>query len=347
MEENLDTQRFCSAGTHTPLAAPTDLSAPEDGRTPPWGDVLLVIAFTTAVAVLCALFNVSELLRRWTAPWERIQLDELPAILLALALGLAWFARRRYQEARREIARRRDAETRASSALAHVRRLSQQHVNVQEQERRAIARELHDELGQYLQVVKLDAVGLRDDSEHNAESIGTRARAIIDNCNRIHEVLTNLLQHLSPVGLDELGLSAAVEHCVNTWQARLSGVKISLAASSDYNGIDEVSVLTAYRVVQEALTNVAKHANATDVRIVLERQHASGSTEGILVEVNDNGKGFDTGAPTRGLGLIGMRERVEGIGGFLGVESKTGHGARLVARIPASIAAPENSAWQV
>jgi len=346
MAEKLDTQRLGSAGTHSPLAAPNVQSVPEDGRAVPWGDVLLVIAFTTAVAVLCALFNVSELLRRWTAPWERIQLDELPPILLALALGLVWFAGRRYREARRELTRRRNAEIRASSALAHVRRLSQQYVNVQEQERRAIARELHDELGQYLQVVKLDAVGLRDDSEHNAESIVTRAGAMIDNCNRIHEVLTNLLQHLRPVGLDELGLSAAVEHCVNTWQTRLSGVKISLAASGDYSGIDEVSVLTAYRIVQEALTNIAKHANATDVCILLEREQASGSTDGILVEVNDDGTGFDPDAPTRGLGLIGMRERVEGIGGSLGVESRSGHGARLVARLPASIASPGNTAWQ-
>jgi signal transduction histidine kinase len=306
-------------------------------------DALVVVAFTVTVAALCAAFDVSELLRRWTAPWERIQLDELPAVLLALSLGLAWFARRRHVDARRELARRRAAEIRASSALAHVRRLSWQHISLQEQERRSIARELHDELGQYLQMVKLDAVVLRDDPRPDAVGVG--ARAIIDNCNHIHDALTGLLQHLRPVGLDELGLSAAIEHCVNSWQARRPNVDIDLISTGNYSDVAEASALTAYRIVQEALTNIAKHAAATSVTVLLERRHKAGSVGDLFVEVRDNGTGFDATAQTRGLGLVGMRERVEGLGGSLEVQSSIGHGTSLAMRIPVAMAAPRDASW--
>lgn len=345
MAGNPDTRRTSSAGHRTPLLPPGEVGAGDHARVLPWGDILIVVAFTAAVAALCALLNVSELLHQLTAPWERIQLDELPAILLALALGLAWFAWRRYREAQRELARRRAAEARASVALDHVRRLSRQHIHVQEQERRAIARELHDELGQYLQVVKLDAVALRDDAERSAEGVAARTGAIIDHCNRIHDGLTGLLQHLRPVGLDELGLSAAVEHCVSSWRARLPGTDVDLAVTGDYGDVAEASALTAYRAVQEALTNITKHAHATAVRVILQRVRPTGSVDQISVEIGDNGTGFDTGAPTRGLGLIGMRERVEGLAGSLEVKSSVGHGTRLVARIPASDSAPGDRAW--
>src|SRR5882672_6304361 len=124
-----------------------------------WQDTV-VVAFATAVmAMLCVQFDISEALRRWTAPWERFQLDELPAVLLVLAAGLAWFAVRRYWEAGRELLLRQAAEAQLAAALADNRRLSQQYVRLQETERKALARELHDELGQYLNVIKLDAVG--------------------------------------------------------------------------------------------------------------------------------------------------------------------------------------------
>jgi signal transduction histidine kinase len=338
--------RSATAAPHTPAQRPDETGEGDSDRALPWGDVVVVIAFAILVAALCALFNVSELMRRWTASWEHIQLDELPAILLAVALGLAWFAWRRYREAHQELARRRAAEVRAGLALSHVRRLSQRHITVQEQERRTIARELHDELGQYLQVVKLDAVVLRDDAARNDEAVGARASAIIDNCNHIHDVLTGLLQHLRPVGLDELGLSAALEHCVGSWRARLPGTVIDLTATDDYGDVGDSSALAIYRVVQEAMTNIAKHAHAKSVRVGLRRIRRTEAVEEICVEILDDGAGFETGGPTRGLGLIGMRERVESLGGSLEVTSTLGYGARLTARIPISSPASGTTEWQ-
>lgn len=303
-----------------------------------WTDALIVVLVTISAAFLCARFNVSEMLRRWTAPWERLQLDELPAVLVILSAGLAWFAARRYREAQREVARRRTAEAQVGLALTHVRRLSQQHVALQEQERRAIARELHDELGQYLQVIKLDAVSLRDAPTRDPVLRSTQAGAIVDNCNHLHTMLTGLLQRLRPVGLDELGLAAALEHCVSTWRTRLPGIDVQLTASGEYGDVSEACALTAYRLVQEALTNIAKHAGAHSVRVLLERTQGPKSRDAMHVEVTDDGKGFDMKSPAGGLGLIGMRERVEGLGGRLEVSGSPGMGTRLGAWIPAMTA---------
>lgn len=298
-------------------------------------DAILVASVTIGAWVLCGVFNITETLRHLTAPYERYQLDEIPSMLLVLGLGLTWFATRRYGEARQEIARRKLAEEQLAAALADNRRLAQQYVELQEAERKALARELHDELGQYLNVIKLDAVGLRDDQRASPAATHQRSNAIVENCNHIHGALATLIRELRPTGLDELGLAAAVEHCVQTWRTRLPDVSLRLSISGDFTTLPESTAVTLYRLVQEALTNVAKHAAAHQVAIRLER--AGGEDTGgerIEVTVADDGVGTTAGIPTRGLGLIGMRERVMALQGELAFASMPGHGFELAARIP-------------
>jgi two-component system, NarL family, sensor histidine kinase UhpB len=298
-------------------------------------DAVLVAIVTVGAWVLCAVFNVTERLHHLTAPYERYQLDELPSMLLALGVGLTWFATRRYGEARQEIARRKRAEAQLAAALADNRRLAQQYVELQEAERKALARELHDELGQYLNVIKLDAVGLRDDQRALPPAMQQRAGAIVENCNHIHGALATLIRELRPAGLDELGLAAAVEHCVQTWRTRLAGVSLGLSISGDFTTLPESMAVTLYRLVQEAMTNVAKHSAARHVTIHLKRA-ADGALGGERVEVTvaDDGVGTAAGLPTRGLGLIGMRERVMALRGELVLASTPGRGFELAARIP-------------
>lgn len=296
-------------------------------------DGVLVAAVTVATWLVCGLFNVTELLRRLNAPYERYQLDELPTVLLVLGLGLTWFATRRYGEARQEIARRKSAESQLAAALADNRRLAQQYVELQEGERKALARELHDELGQYLNVIKLDAVGIRNDAHASQAATHRRASTIVDNCNHIHGALATLIRELRPTGLDELGLAAALEHCVETWRARLPGTALQLSITGDYTGLPESITVTLYRLVQEALTNIAKHAAASQVSVRLDRAGAGGD-DWIDVAVADDGVGAAGGLPTRGLGLIGMRERVMALQGELTLSSPPGHGFELSARIP-------------
>jgi glucose-6-phosphate-specific signal transduction histidine kinase len=336
-----------------------------------WQDTAVVVFATAVMAILCVQFDFSEALRRWTAPWERFQLDELPAVLMVLAAGLAWFAARRYGEAGRELRRRQLAEAQLEAALTDNRRLSQQYVRLQEAERKSLARELHDELGQYLNVIKLDAVAIRDGRLTDPASLREQAGAIVTNGNHIHTVLTSLIRQLRPVGLDELGLGAALEHCIDTWRPRLPDVRLSLELSGEFGDLSEAVTLTVYRVVQEGLNNVAKHAAAGQVTMRLERDRAAterrpsgqrgnpqrgpareppaGASEGtpsagtppdpgspdfVTVTIADDGVGVDTKVPTQGLGLIGMRERVAALAGHLEVSSTPGSGFQLKARIP-------------
>jgi signal transduction histidine kinase len=279
------------------------------------------------MAIVSVQLDLSEALRRWTAPWERFQLDELPAVLAVLATGLAWFAARRYRDAGRELHRRKVAEAQLEAALADNRRLSQQYVRLQEAERKSLAAELHDELGQYLNVIKLDAVEIRDGRDC---ALQQRAEEIVANCNHIHAALTALIRQLRPVGLDDLGLGAALEHCVATWRSRLSGMHIALELVGELDDLGEALTLTVYRVVQEGLNNVAKHSSAQDVRLKVARDGCD-----VVLTVSDDGVGADTGAPTTGLGLVGMRERVAALRGLLEVTSERGRGFQLRARIPA------------
>ena len=297
-----------------------------------WRDALLVACATLIMAVLCVEFDFSEALRRWTAPWERFQLDELPAVLVVLAVGLAWFAARRYLETGLELQRRRLAESRLEAALLDNRRLSQQYVSLREAEQKRLARELHDELGQYLNVIKLDAVSIRDGRWSDPAGLKERAEAIVANGNHIHGALTALIRQLRPVGLDELGLEAALEHCVATWRPRLAGVDVSLDLAGGLGELSETLTLTVYRVVQEGLNNIAKHARARQV--TLEVGRVASPRDVIRLRVADDGVGFDPATPTSGLGLIGMRERVAALSGRLDVQSTPGGGFELVVELP-------------
>jgi signal transduction histidine kinase len=300
-----------------------------------WQDTIIVVLATAVVTILCVQFDLSEALRRWTAPWERFQLDELPAVLVVLAAGLAWFAARRYGEAGRELRRRMLAEARLEAVLSDNRRLSQEYVRLQEAERKSLARELHDELGQYLNVIKLDAVGIRDGGRGEQAVLHERAEAIVANCNHIHASLAALIRQLRPVGLDDLGLGAALEHCIETWRGRLPAARLDWRLDGDWSDLDEAVTLTIYRVVQEGLNNVAKHSSAHHVKVEVTRSRTD-KTDGqdlIEITIGDDGVGYDTKAPTAGLGVVGMRERIAALSGRMEVNSAPGEGCRLRAQI--------------
>jgi PAS domain S-box-containing protein len=225
-------------------------------------------------------------------------------------------------------------QTELASALEDNRRLSQHSMQVQEEERRNLARELHDELGQSLNAIKVDAVTIRDGSE-NAAEVRRGAKAIIEVSGQVYDVVRSLMQRLRPIALDELGLRSAVEHGVEQWQRRHPAVRCSFAAEGELDDLSEQMNITLYRLAQECLTNVAKHAQATRVAISLSRL-ASGDQSGVEVRFSfeDNGRGFDPGLRRKGLGLVGLRERVEALDGNFDLQSAPGQGARIRASIP-------------
>jgi signal transduction histidine kinase len=214
-----------------------------------------------------------------------------------------------------------------AGALEENRRLSQRSMQVQEEERRNLARELHDELGQSLNAIKVDAVTIRDNSAALPE-IHRGALSIIEVSSQVYDVVRSLMQRLRPVALDELGLRSAMQYCVEQWQRRHAGVRCTFTADGELDDLDEQTNITLYRLVQECLTNVAKHADATQVGISMTR-----SVHELRFSFGDNGKGFDPSQKRRGLGLVGLRERVEALAGHFELDSAPGRGVHVIAVI--------------
>jgi len=269
-------------------------------------DMAVIAAISLAAAVICVKLDLSEALLGWTRLHERLQLDELPAVLLVVATCLIWFSSRRYFEARRQLVLRRATEAKLAAALAENQRLAQQYADMQEFERKALARDLHDELGQYLNVIKLDAVSIRDARQPGDPLVTAAARSMIENVDRIYGVVTGLIRQLRPAGFDELGVAAAIEHCVNDWRVRLPGTSIELVVEPALEDLDEIRALALFRLVQEALTNVARHSQARRVEVRIGRRRPSAMQEVIDVSILDDGRGADLAAadraaPRRGL----------------------------------------------
>lgn len=220
-----------------------------------------------------------------------------------------------------------------ADALAENRLLSQRYMQVQEEERRYLARELHDELGQSLNAIKVDAVSIRDQVQDRPE-VRRSAQAIVDVSSQVYGVVRNLLQRLRPVALDELGLVSAVQYSVEQWQRRHPDVHCDFVSSGELEGLPEEVNITVYRLVQECLTNVARHARARKVAIRVEKIRGQNG-HAIAVQVDDDGQGFDPAIRRKGLGIIGLRERVEVLGGKFELQSAAGGGTRIRATIPA------------
>ena len=200
-------------------------------------------------------------------------------------------------------------------------------VDAQERERRRLAIELHDETGQSLAAVLM---GLR-----RLEESGDPAtvRATVEELrgtvvNAVQE-LRALAVELRPKALDDFGLAPALERLIDTYSRR-TGLEVDSHLAGLEPRLDEPVESALYRIAQEALTNIAKHAGASAVSIVTRR-----TGERLTMIVEDNGTGFDATAPAEGLGLVSMRERAELLGGSLRLESSTEHGTTLVVEVPA------------
>ena len=211
-------------------------------------------------------------------------------------------------------------------AQRELKQLSKRLVDAEERERRAISRELHDEVGQSLSALLIDVENLAEmPSEGGAFRQGLqKIRTLAENC--VNEV-RNMALLLRPSMLDDLGLVAALD-----WQARevskRTGMLVDTMDENVSENLPEDYKTCVYRIVQEALNNCSKHAYAKNVRVVLRQE-----PNHLRVTIEDDGKGFDA-SRVRGLGLVGMNERVSQLGGVLKVESDPARGTRLRVDLP-------------
>jgi signal transduction histidine kinase len=220
------------------------------------------------------------------------------------------------------------AEARSSKLLKENRQLIHTSLEVQEQERKHLARELHDEMGQCLTAIQADAELIRDNSCDNTR-IQTSAEAILNVSSRVYDVVHSMMHRLRPSILDNLGLVEAIKEEMDTFKKRNQNIQCECKCTAGLNNLDERTSINLYRIMQECLTNISKHADATKVCIEL-----SSTDETITLKVSDNGTGFDVDIPAHGLGLIGMRERVSSLGGELLLQTKPGKGLSISISVP-------------
>jgi signal transduction histidine kinase len=245
------------------------------------------------------------------------------ALLVGVGIGIfaALYAGR--LEDRLRAQRDREAEHKED-----LRRLSARVIQAQEDERRIIGRELHDELGQVLTAIKVELAGAQRAIEANGGSpqLLANARGIADG--GLHTV-RDLSRLLHPSVLDDLGLAAALEWQLREFQSR-HGVTTTLRHRELSPRMPRDVELAVYRVIQEALTNVARHANATHVSVDVWR-----APDALVFRVKDNGCGFASDSqPPRSLGLFGMRERIASVDGAVTIDSDVGAGTRVTIWVP-------------
>jgi two-component system sensor histidine kinase UhpB len=204
------------------------------------------------------------------------------------------------------------------------RHLAQQSIAIQEGERRALAHELHDELGQSIAAINAVAASI----EGGAARSG--AATIAEIGAHMHGVVRGMLRRLRPVLLDEFGLTRALEDLVDGWNERHADAFCKLSVGPGCDDVGDDASIGLYRVVQECLTNVSKHSAATEVSVELERTPGGGTR----LVARDNGTGFDAAVTRPGLGLLGMRERSEALGGTFKVAATRGAGVRLTIELP-------------
>jgi two-component system sensor histidine kinase UhpB len=197
-------------------------------------------------------------------------------------------------------------------------------LRAQEQERARVARDLHDEVNQSLTGLLLRLEAVREAAPPELEPEIARTKAL---ANQAMGELLSLARQLRPTALDDLGLVAAIEGQVE--QLRRAGLTAELNAERSFAGLADDVQLVVYRVAQEALTNAARHAEASRVEVSLRR-----SGGGVELTVADDGRGFAFEQSEGGLGIAGMRERALLVGGRLTIESRPGQGTTVRLSVP-------------
>ena len=221
------------------------------------------------------------------------------------------------------------AETLQKSTLNN-HNLTQQIIRLQEDERKNLARDIHDEIGQYLTAINVDACAIVNGRKLSAAKVS--AQAISSVTRQMMDVVHHILQRLRPRALDELGLGLALNELIYHWRQRCRDLNIIHKIDIGLVEIDEVVSITVYRVMQECLTNIAKHARAHQVKINVIQDEKI-----IHLNIEDDGIGFDPEMTCQGFGLAGMKERIQGLMGEMKIISSINQGAKITVKLPKQV----------
>lgn len=244
-------------------------------------------------------------------------------VVMATVAGHAFF-----RLIRANFEQRRTLEERIAERTEVLRRLAESIEQSQERERRRVSRELHDETAQLLTAMRLELAMLRRrlDPEQHGPTL-SRLEGAIDESFRMHHAIIGSLR---PRVLEELGLAPAVRQHLESLAAR-EELRVE-GDVADLPRLDERIELAAFRIVQELTTNALRHGRPETVGVSVRLEG-----ERLAIRVEDDGRGFDTEAATSGFGLLGLRERVRGLGGTCAIDSAPGDGCRAAVRLPVAV----------
>ena len=273
--------------------------------------MLIIFGIAALSFVGASYLELSEEVSRVTDSMEAWQLDELPLVLLVIFILMAGVLVHRTRQLRKQINLQIDAQKKLTFVLDQNRRLTRKNIEIQEAERRSIARELHDEFGQSMNAIMIDGVAIRNAVEEGTE-LHAQAKSIVDVSGKLFSGVRGLLKQLRPVALDELGLSAALDTMIDDWRRRFEKRVWRSKIDIKYENLDETTNITIFRFVQEALTNIVKHSDATEVSVMVNGNGVDGR---ITLSVRDNGSIQENTESDDGVGLVGLRERIESLGG--------------------------------
>lgn len=251
--------------------------------------------------------------------------------LLGELAGLIWMRLER-ERAEEELRRAHASlEQRVRERTSQIEALFKRLVSAQEEERRRIARDIHDQLGQQMTALRMNLEALRAAAEPDPALLQQtqRAQHLAEELDRSIDFLT---WELRPMALDHLGLPAALQNLVHGWSERFGVAAEVVTHGTDGLRLGEDTEANLYRIAQEALHNIVKHARATHVAVLIERRHGQ-----VLLVIEDNGDGFDPpdgGEGGSGMGLVSMRERAMLAGATLDIDSAPGRGTTVFVRMP-------------
>ena len=235
----------------------------------------------------------------------------------------------------RDISERQQAEASLRESEHNLRYLATQLITAQERERERISRELHDELGQTLLVLKLQAGDIEAQIHRNPTVAGAECREMSANLDQLVENVRRLSRDLSPAILQDLGLTAALRHLVNEL-AKRHNLQPDLDLPPDLDGLfPREAQINIYRIFQESLTNVGKYAQASSLTMAVTQKNGR-----IFFRLADDGQGFDVEkamareSTRRGLGLAAMQERGRMLGGKVDIKSRPGEGTEIILSVP-------------
>lgn len=260
------------------------------------------------------------------------------------------------EELRQEIVRRRATETalknseheqglllvQSRTLQEELRLLSRRVLSVQEEERKRISRELHDVIAQMLTSINIRLATLKHDAAANAKGLSKKISRTQQVVEQLVDIVHRFARELRPTALDDLGLTPALHSYLKRF-TKETGVRASLTSFAGLDRLSSAKRTALYRVAQEALTNIARHAHASRVDVTLQKVSNS-----VHMKIEDDGESFDIermwhAGRNQHLGLLGMRERVEMVGGVFTVESAPGSGTTIHACIPFNQGSKERS----